>query len=145
MFLKTSQNSQENTHARVSFLIKLHASACNCIKNRLCRTGFSYKFCEISKNTLSYRTPPVAASRLIAIGYYDEFHMDHHEIYPTELEMKKESTGCSEQNYLPGGVLYKRCSEKFRKIPRKTPVSGSFFKKVADSDTYVFLWMLWNF
>ena len=53
--------------------------------------------------------------------------------------MKKVSAGCSEQNYSPGGVLYKRCSEKFRKIPRKTPVSGSLFKKVADSDTYLFL------
>ena len=81
----------------------------------------------------------MAAFGLIAIGYYGEFYMDHHEIYPTELEMKKVSAGCSEQNYSPGGVLYKRCSEKFRKIPRKTPVSGSLFKKVADSDTYLFL------
>ena len=40
-FLEISQNSQENTRARVSFLIK---------------------FCEISKNTFYYRTPPVAAS-----------------------------------------------------------------------------------
>ena len=44
MFLEISQNSQEITCARVSFLIKFQA------------------FCEISKNTLFYRTPPVAAS-----------------------------------------------------------------------------------
>ena len=28
----------------------------------------------------------------------------------------------------PGGVLYKRCSQKFRKIHRKTPVPESLFK-----------------
>ena len=44
MFLEISQNSQENTCARVSFLIKLQT------------------FCEIFKNTFFYRTPPVAAS-----------------------------------------------------------------------------------
>ena len=41
LFLEISQNSQENTCARVSFLIKLQ---------------------EISKNTFFYRTPLVAAS-----------------------------------------------------------------------------------
>ena len=40
VFLEISQNSQKNTCARVSFLIKLQASG-------------------ISKNTFSYRTPPV--------------------------------------------------------------------------------------
>ena len=44
MLLEFSQNSQQITCTRVSFLIKLQA------------------FCEISKNTLFYRTPPVAAS-----------------------------------------------------------------------------------
>ena len=42
--LKISQNSQENTCVRISFLIKLQASG------------------KISKNTFSYRTAPVAAS-----------------------------------------------------------------------------------
>ena len=32
VFLETSQNSQENTCVRVSFLIKLQAAACNFIK-----------------------------------------------------------------------------------------------------------------
>ena len=44
VFLKISQNSQENTCVRVYFLIKLQASG------------------KISKNTFSYRTAPVAAS-----------------------------------------------------------------------------------
>ena len=47
VFLKISQISQENTCARDSFLIKLHASG---------------EFCKISKNTFSHRTTPVAAS-----------------------------------------------------------------------------------
>ena len=48
MFLEISQNSQENTCARVSFLIKLQV--------------FSCEPCETSKNTFSYRTPLVAVS-----------------------------------------------------------------------------------
>ena len=55
VFLKISQNSQENTCARVSFLIKLQALG-------TLAQVFSCEFCEISKNPLSYRTPPVAAS-----------------------------------------------------------------------------------
>ena len=39
MFLEISQNSQENTCARASFLIMLHASACNFIKKRGSDTG----------------------------------------------------------------------------------------------------------
>ena len=42
--LQISQNSQENTCARVSFSIKLQV------------------FCKISSNTFFYRIPPVAAS-----------------------------------------------------------------------------------
>ena len=32
------------------------------LKKRLWEEVFSWKFCEISKNTFSYRTAPVAAS-----------------------------------------------------------------------------------
>ena len=53
--LEISQNSQENTCARVSFLIKLQTLA----------QVFSCEFCEISKNTFSYRTPPVTVSDII--------------------------------------------------------------------------------
>ena len=45
VFLKTSQNSQENTCARVSFLTKLQASGLQLAK------VFSCEFCEIFKNT----------------------------------------------------------------------------------------------
>ena len=65
LFLKISQNSQENTCARVSFLIKLQAQACNFIIKETLAQVFSCEFCEISQNTFSYRTPPVAASVLI--------------------------------------------------------------------------------
>ena len=52
VFLEISQNSQETTCARVSFLIELQVSG----------KVFSCDFCEISKSTYSYKTPPMAAS-----------------------------------------------------------------------------------
>ena len=52
VFLEISQNSQENTCARVSFLIKLKTSACNFIKKETLAQVFSCEFCEISNNTL---------------------------------------------------------------------------------------------
>ena len=50
VFLEILQNSQENTCARVF------------IKKETLAQVFPYEFCKISKNTLSYRTPPLAAS-----------------------------------------------------------------------------------
>ena len=64
MFLEISQNSQENIGARVSSLIKLQAEACNFIKKETLTQVFSCELYEISKNTFSYRMPPVAASVL---------------------------------------------------------------------------------
>ena len=61
VLLEILQNSQENTCARVSFLIKLQASS-NFIKKETLENVFSCEFYEISKNTFPYRTPPVAAS-----------------------------------------------------------------------------------
>ena len=58
--LEISQNSQENTCARVSFLIKLQA--CNFIKKENLARVVSSEFCEISKNSFSYRAPLVVAS-----------------------------------------------------------------------------------
>ena len=46
-----SQNSQENTYARISFLIKLQAEACSFIKKEALAQVFSCEFCEISKGT----------------------------------------------------------------------------------------------
>ena len=64
VFLEISQNLQENTCARVYFLIKLQASACNFINKETLEQVFSCESCEISKNPFSYRTPLVAASDL---------------------------------------------------------------------------------
>ena len=52
--------------ARVSLLIKLQteAKACNFIKKETLAQVFSCEFCEISKNTFSYRTPVVAVSKI---------------------------------------------------------------------------------
>ena len=61
MLLEISQNSQENTCARVSLLIKLQAQV------------FSCEFSEISKNTFFYRTPPVAASGKSCLKKFRQF------------------------------------------------------------------------
>ena len=63
MFLEISQNSQENTCARVSFLNKGLRPATLFKKETLAQV-FSCEFCKISKNIFSYRTPLVAASGL---------------------------------------------------------------------------------
>ena len=47
IFLKISQNSQENTCARVSFL---RPQACNFILKKTLAQMFSCEFCEIFKN-----------------------------------------------------------------------------------------------
>ena len=60
VFLEISQNSQEITGARDSFLIKLQAY--NFIKNESLAQVFSCEFCKISKSTIFYRKPLVAAS-----------------------------------------------------------------------------------
>ena len=51
MFLKTSQNSQENTCASVFFLIKLQAETCNFAKKETLAHVFSNEFWEIFKST----------------------------------------------------------------------------------------------
>ena len=44
------------------FFIKLKASDCNFIKKETLTQVLSCVFCEISQNTFSYKTPPMAAS-----------------------------------------------------------------------------------
>ena len=63
VFLEILQNSQENTCARVSFYNKLAGLRPETLlKWETLVQVFSYEFCEISKNTLFYRTPLVAVS-----------------------------------------------------------------------------------
>ena len=50
------------------FLIKLQPEACNFIKQEALTQLFSCEFCEISKNTFSYRTPPRVASMGNTLG-----------------------------------------------------------------------------
>ena len=51
MFLEISQNSQENTSARVSFLTELQTKACNFIKKETLTKVFLFEFCEVSQKT----------------------------------------------------------------------------------------------
>ena len=51
VFLEISQNSQESTCARVSFLMKMQDKACNFIKKETLPLVFSCEFCDICKNT----------------------------------------------------------------------------------------------
>ena len=71
VFLEILQNSQENTCARVSFLIKSQAQACNFIniikKDSLAQV-FSCEFCKISKNNVSDRTPLGACFCMLSFG-----------------------------------------------------------------------------
>ena len=60
VLLEILQNSQWNTSAKVSFLIKLHASACKFMKEEILVQMFSREFCKISMNIFSYRIYPVA-------------------------------------------------------------------------------------
>ena len=52
VFLKILQNSQENTCARVSFLIKLHTPGLQLYWKETLVQVFCCEFCEISRNTL---------------------------------------------------------------------------------------------
>ena len=61
VFLEISQNLQENSCVRISFFMKLQ-EACNFILKRTLAQLFPCEFCEISKNTFSYRTALVASS-----------------------------------------------------------------------------------
>ena len=68
--LKISQNSQENTCARVIFLVKLQVLAYNFIKEETMAQVFSCESCKIYKNTFSYRTPPVATSDNFSVNKF---------------------------------------------------------------------------
>ena len=62
VFLEISRNSQENICARASFLINLQALDLQLYQKETLTQVLSCEFCQISKNTIFYRTPPLAAS-----------------------------------------------------------------------------------
>ena len=55
--LEISENSQENTVARASFLIKLQAQACNFIKKETLGTGVFLWILRNFQEYISYKTP----------------------------------------------------------------------------------------
>ena len=61
VFLEISQNSQENTCARDSFVIKLQACDLQPYYKRVSDTGVFLWILQNSKNTYFYRTPLLAA------------------------------------------------------------------------------------
>ena len=70
VFVEISQNSQENTCVRDSFLIKFIK---NFIKKESLAQVFSCEICEVSKNIFFYRTPLVAASVIDINGFLFTF------------------------------------------------------------------------
>ena len=54
MFLNISQNSQENTCARCSFLIKLQSWRLQLFKREILAQVFSCEFCKLFKNSFFY-------------------------------------------------------------------------------------------
>ena len=67
VFLKISQNPQENTFARVSFLTKLQ-EVCNFIKKETLAQVFFSEFCEIFKNNFFTEQFWATASAIILNG-----------------------------------------------------------------------------
>ena len=65
VFFEILSNLQQDTCARVSFLIKLQASAYNFIKTESLAQVFSCEFCEISKNSFFTEHLWVAAFELM--------------------------------------------------------------------------------
>ena len=92
MLLEISQNSRENTCARVSFLIKLQAEVCNFIKKEILAQVFYCEFCEISRNTFSYRTPSVAASDITQKKYLNTNMMPRNMEYYERTKLPRRIT-----------------------------------------------------
>ena len=74
VLLEITQNSQENTCAKVSFLIKFQASGSNFIKKDTLAQVFSCEFCEISKNTFVTEHLRATASEnlFLCIGKFEK-------------------------------------------------------------------------
>ena len=103
MFLKISQNSQENTCARVSFLIKLQDWGLQLLKKEALAQMFSCEFCETLRTPFLQNTS--AWLLLILFGHHIPFR-------GSRLKM-----------------FYKKHSGKFRKIYKKRTVLESPFQQ----------------
>ena len=80
MFLEISENSQENTCARVYFYNRVAGLRPDFIKKETLAQVFSCEICEISKNTFLHRTPLAAASERdvrMTLSYFKaEVHLE---------------------------------------------------------------------
>ena len=71
VFLKISQNSQENNLRQSLFFNKLQAESCNFIEKETMAQVFFYEFFEIFKNSFLYRIPKVATSLHTTVLFND--------------------------------------------------------------------------
>ena len=62
LFLNKVADLRPETLLKKRLRHRCFPEVCNFIKREALAQGFSCEFCEISKNTFCYRTPPVAAS-----------------------------------------------------------------------------------
>ena len=74
VLLKTLKNLQENTCARVSFLIKCRPKGYSFIKKETLEQDFSCEFGEISKNNLFTEHLFATASALGKMGLFIQIH-----------------------------------------------------------------------
>ena len=65
VFLQFRKTNRKTPQSESPFWYSCRPYACNVIKIETLAPVFSFEFCEISKNTFSYRTPQVAASELL--------------------------------------------------------------------------------
>ena len=79
--------------------MKLEAEAWNFIKKETLAQVFFCEFCKSSKNTFSYRTPPMAASYLtkeqiieLTLDYQDNFNQDFKSIRKDLFEFRENSS-----------------------------------------------------
>ena len=101
VFLEISQNSQENTCARVSFLIKLQVSACNFIEIETLAQVFSCEFCEIFNNTF-FTEHPLATASVIWETTLPEGHL--------QMKLVRNYGSSPPEMFLSKGIL-KICSK----------------------------------
>ena len=72
MFLEISQNSQESTCGRISFLIKLQAEACNLIKKETLAQVFSWNFAKFLSTSFRQNT---SRQQLQIFWWYLDFRL----------------------------------------------------------------------